>query len=62
VLDVRHNTGGTFTMPYIFVFKVEGDYLIKVAMFDTEPQYLNPTIILKDDVIYTGARVYRIPK
>ena len=62
VLDIRHNTGGTFTMPYIFVFKVEGDYLVKVAMFDAEPQYLNPTIILKDDVIYTGARVYRIPK
>lgn len=62
VLDVSHNTGGSFTMPYIFVFKVVGNKLLKVAMFDAEPQYLNPTIILKDDVIYTGDKVYPIPK
>lgn len=62
VLDVRYNEGGTLTFPYIFVFKLVGDELIKVVLFDAVPAYLQPaTITLKGNKILTGKFVYTIP-
>lgn len=45
VLDVRYNGGGTITFPYIFVFKIVADELVKVALFDAVPAYLQPANI-----------------
>lgn len=62
VLDVRENGGGSLTYPYLFVFKIVGDELIKVAMFDAEAAYLQPVkVFLQGNKILSGSNVYTIP-
>jgi hypothetical protein len=59
-----YSTGGTLTMPYVFIFKIVGDELVKVGWFIAEPLYKNPqtTLRIKGGVITNGSIRYKIPE
>lgn len=63
VLKVYESGGGSFTMPYVFIVKVEGNDLVKIGYFVPEPQYLDPsfTIEVNDNEIIDGTIRYKIP-
>lgn len=64
IVKVYYSTGGTLTIPFVFVLKVVEDKLVKVGWFTAEPLYKNPqtTLSIKDNVITNGSIRYKIPE